>query len=68
MQSALVDGVGGGGRAYSGGSMALRLRHKVRNAMRRLQQGWPIRRLRAELRVDQAWLMQQLARPDIPRS
>ncbi len=48
--------------------MALRLRHKVRNAMRRLQQGWPIRRLRAELRVDQAWLMQQLARPDIPRS
>jgi AraC-like DNA-binding protein len=34
--------------------------------VRRLQQGWPIRRLRAELGVDRAWLRQQMTQLGIP--
>jgi hypothetical protein len=34
--------------------------------VRRLQQGWPIRRLRAELGVDRAWLRQQMTELGIP--
>jgi AraC-like DNA-binding protein len=34
--------------------------------VRRLQQGWPMRRLRAELRVDRAWLRQQMTQLHIP--
>ena len=34
--------------------------------MRRLQQGWPIRRLRVELGVDRAWLRQQMTKLGIP--
>jgi len=34
--------------------------------VRRLQQGWPVRRVRAELRVDPAWLRQQMRELGIP--
>jgi hypothetical protein len=34
--------------------------------VRRLEQGWPIQRLRAELGVDRAWLRQQMTQLGIP--
>ena len=35
-------------------------------AERRVEQGWPIRRIRAELHVDKAWLKHQMNQLEIP--